>query len=342
MAYDQSGNWVDDVNDYLKKNPNASDEELFKKFPKLGNKAETLHSVMAYGQDKESGSSSDDLDKRLPEFAVAKPAMVKPGFIPENQDPIQIAKKQHLQNIDNFGPGSINKLTHHANLNKQYAIQGVSAQGQDATYNRINIPDFRAKNEVTASSDEFKKDLAGNAGKQNQVVSQMVQDNPETAGDAYLATRTGGDVGVQVANKKKIESGEYTYNPQTNKLKKPLDLHESFLHGYAQRNKSLANYDFLDKASDDEIAKDQAEKMKANDPDKAIPTPAGTKVDFLSQLLLQLLLQHVQDHLVDYRYILLCLICFGLQLYRNHQFLLDCLPLNVLPNLYGNHLDKRW
>lgn len=75
-------NWADDLNGYLQKNPNASDAELFKRYPQLNGDSKRIYVAISYGQARASGTSDADMAKMYPDL-VEHPTEEKPAPQPK-------------------------------------------------------------------------------------------------------------------------------------------------------------------------------------------------------------------------------------------------------------------
>lgn len=86
MADDQdnngSGDWLTDFGAYLGKNPNASDDDLFKQFPQLNKDSRRLDAAFSYLHGKSKGMTDDDAKRMYPD--LVGPAQV---FAPKEASP---------------------------------------------------------------------------------------------------------------------------------------------------------------------------------------------------------------------------------------------------------------
>lgn len=113
MAEDQNiggpGDWLTDFGTYTAKNPNASDQDLFKHFPQLSNDPKRLDAASSYLYAKGRGTPDDQLAKMYPDL-IPRPAISNPmNRQPEAAKPAGPTvdeAKTVIQHIGDFGPSA--------------------------------------------------------------------------------------------------------------------------------------------------------------------------------------------------------------------------------------------
>jgi hypothetical protein len=90
----------------------------------------------------------------------------------------------------------------------------------------------------------------------------------------------GGRAALALKNLDELENGNFDYKIHNGALEHSEGFLQSFAHGLKQRFKDLADYDFYNNKSDDEVISKLEENRSKFNPDVAQPTPSGIGGEF--------------------------------------------------------------
>jgi hypothetical protein len=235
----------------------------------------------SYDEFKQKYSDPDNIDKL---YGIVNQSGLytrsKDEFYSKYYPTVQ-PQKRLATNMSIYGDKAIDELTQQEKMNQYYSGLQETTEKQSTTYVRQPPPDFRFKDEVETERNNYKQQMVTDPAKFRQVAAKIIQRNPSIApqvqSDAYEADATARNADPKIIkeNKQKIESGDYKYNPVTQKLEEPTGLLKSIGVGWDARQTALKDYDYFKSHNTQEnIDKLELDRQKF-DPDKATPTPAG-------------------------------------------------------------------